>query len=255
MWPTILLSKFCAQPLSPPIFDAYRFYSELAAIQTQREADAALLTRQPLSIHLSMSLDEEIMNDPERPLLLLRGNPDQTEQSSGDSSEARNLVAIVRDIMEDTEDARERYLGELDTAIELDYDIIVIEPPVIAEETHIWLKCSVILQRVAVLCGIGSSALAVTRPQAPMSYYGTPAVVSLLAWALYRVSWVTDPCSRYEVPGRPYLFFRLLPVQTVERKDFFIVRRKHRKLKDSLVTVSALSAVLICAVRLFKSLR
>ena len=76
---------------------------------------------------------------------------------SGDAS-GRKLVAIVRDTLRETDDSRERYLGELDTAIELDYDIIVIEPPVIAEETQLWLKCSVILQRTALIFGVGSTA-------------------------------------------------------------------------------------------------
>ena len=96
---------------------------------------------------------------------------------------------------------------------------------------------------------------ALYKPDCAMTYAGPPALVSFLAWALYRISWVTDPCSRYEAPSRPQDYMRSLPVRSVERKDFFIVKRKRRWAKDAFVATCALSAALLCSIRLIRSFR
>lgn len=106
-------------------------------------------------------------------------------------------MIIIREIFEG---ANELFENELERALEIGCQTIVIEPCRLGEETARWIMVGNCLQKVSIVTGLGSIVSGCLLPAGPraVAQYSLLAT-SLLSNVLYTLSWKSDPCSNYKV--------------------------------------------------------
>jgi hypothetical protein len=158
---------------------------------------------------------------------------------------AKNLI-IVREIY-DSENAQERFESELEDALALGAETIVLEPMKLGDETARWIRVGNCLHKTAVLSGLSGIICAFAWPKRPFVYFPI-CTLSLAATSIYIISWQNDPCCKYQVEHEPSKLPTLRslnigsPIVIVKRDD---TRRKY------LHTVISISAVLYASWRYY----
>lgn len=111
----------------------------------------------------------------------------------------------------------EQSLQQLDLALEANAPIIIIEPIRLGDETSRWIAVGNFLHKSTVLAGIGATATCGLFPNRWL-IYAPQAILSIGCFAVYTISWQSDPCCKYQVrPSALLLMFVLF------LKDFYFI--------------------------------
>ncbi|XP_014212264.1 transmembrane protein 11, mitochondrial isoform X2 [Copidosoma floridanum] len=168
----------------------------------------------------------------------------------GLSEDHKKKFAIIREVYND-ENAHDHFEYELEKALDLECQLIVIEPTKLGDETARWIAVGNCLHKTAALSGLAAIVTGLMCDDKPYLWasFGLTAAVSC---GLYTVSWQFDPCCKYQVETDT----SKLPNAEVlavlgPSSPTFLVRKddSRRKILHSTVTALALS---ICAWRLYQ---
>jgi len=143
----------------------------------------------------------------------------------------------------------EDYENELEQALQDNYELIVIEPPVLGEETARWIKVGNCLHKTSVISGavclIGHSV----DDRRPFIYISL-GVISVVCAGIYAISWRSDPCCKYQVeddlPRMEQLLSSLNSVSPV------VLVRKDDGRRRKLHNIVSLISGLLCAWKVYK---
>ena len=122
---------------------------------------------------------------------------DETGPVATTLASTKDSYAIIREIYEN-QDSREYFENELEQALVMCYETIVIEPTKLGEETARWIAAGNCLHKTAVLSALSCLVIGGIFPQRLALYvpFGFTAAVCA---STYAVSWQLDPCCQYQV--------------------------------------------------------
>lgn len=107
-------------------------------------------------------------------------------------------VAVIREVYE-SDNSEDIFRIELERAIEVGCRTIVIEPAALGHETKAWIGRGRAVKHASLACGacavVAGTALPRDRPTVPFLL----GLASGFLCALHRLTWLSDPCSRYRV--------------------------------------------------------
>lgn len=166
-------------------------------------------------------------------------------------------IVVIQEVY-NSKNSLEKFEQELERALEDGYEVIVIEPNRLGDETSRWISVGNCLHKTAYLSGLASLGSAMIWTDKP--YVCTPlCVVSLLCTGLYTLSWQFDPCVYYQVETNVK---RLLP-KYPELKNFHltdsmspvILVRGDNTRRSMLHSGVSLLAAVVCIWRLYDALK
>lgn len=106
-------------------------------------------------------------------------------------------VALIQEVY-DGEYSQQCFAMELERALDIGCQIIVIEPTQLGDETARWISVGNCLHKTAVASGLGAIVTGLVWREKP--FVCSPlAVFSLLCTGLYTASWQFDNCVKYQV--------------------------------------------------------
>ncbi|XP_045211361.2 transmembrane protein 11, mitochondrial-like [Mercenaria mercenaria] len=155
---------------------------------------------------------------------------------------------VIRE--QDTEEfTDEDFEMELDRALDVHAEFIVIEPRNLGDETARWIKVGNCLHKTSVVTGFVSGVVQYMDSSRNFVIISC-GVLSVFCASIYAVSWQYDPCCKYQVEDNLPKLEKILgslstvtPVVLVRRDD---TRRK--KLHNIIAIISGI----ICAYRFYK---
>lgn len=154
---------------------------------------------------------------------------------------------VIREVYENGL-ATEFFALQLDYALDAGAQVIVIEPSRLGRETAQWLAIGAGLRHTAL------SAWSLSLLAAALRYDGTSLLCAAAGGALatvYAVSWRPDPCSGYRVERNSRQLQRL-PLRDVAcTSPVVLVRREHSRLRHGIYSTVVVSALGVCAWRLY----
>ncbi|KAI2808307.1 hypothetical protein RDWZM_005625 [Blomia tropicalis] len=115
-------------------------------------------------------------------------------------------LVIIREIFDG---AHELFENELEHALDINCETIVIEPCRLGEETARWIFVGDCLSRTSIITGLGSIMSAYLLPDRPMAQFSLLAT-SLLTNSIHTLSWQSDTCSAYRVERSPDAWSKLM---------------------------------------------
>ncbi|KAF7988859.1 hypothetical protein HCN44_007169 [Aphidius gifuensis] len=160
-------------------------------------------------------------------------------------------VAIIREVYESA-NAHEAFEYELERALEAEYNLIVIEPAKLGDETSRWIAVGNCLHKTASLSGLGAIVTGLVWSDRPY-ICGPLGMAAVITCGLYTVSWQFDPCCQYQVETDTS---KLPHVELLAKlgpsSPTFLVRKddKRRRILHTTITLTAFS---ICAWRLYQA--
>lgn len=113
---------------------------------------------------------------------------------------------IIREIFDG---AHELFENELEHALDIGCQTIVIEPCRLGEETARWIFVGDCLSKASILTGLGSVASGLLLPDRPVAQFSLLAA-SLLTNTMHTLSWQSDICSAYRVERNPDAWSKLV---------------------------------------------
>jgi len=165
-------------------------------------------------------------------------------------------IAVIQEVY-NGKDALEKFEQDFERALEDSYQVIIIEPNRLGDETATWIAVGDCLHRTAYLAGIGSLAGAITWTDKP--YICTPlCILSLFCTGIYTLAWHFDPCVHYKVVRKVEKLYPKYPdlkkFNLADSSCVILVRRDntHRSLLHSGVS---LLAAAVCAWRLYDAFK
>lgn len=142
----------------------------------------------------------------------------------------------------------EDFENELDQALELKTETIVIEPIRLGAETARWIAVGNFLHKTSVLAGTACVLTARTN----RAYLILPlGFTSIVCAGVYLISWQLDPCCKYQVEtdiGR----IERLPLHKLASSSPVILIRKDDTRRKILHNALALTALSICCYKMYK---
>lgn len=133
---------------------------------------------------------------------------------------------------------------DLEVALENSYQIIVVEPVELGNETVRWIQVGNFLHKSAVICSLGTLVSMPFLPFSVSKFTAVPlGVFALCCAGLYDLSWQFDPCCKYQVdyqgtelPSIPTHELRSRsPVVLVQRND------KYRKMLHNTLALAVMA--------------
>lgn len=100
--------------------------------------------------------------------------------------------------MYEDQDSYEKFIAELDKALDEHYETIIIEPAKVGDETSRWIRVGNCLHKTAMLSGLASVASGIIWPKNLHSMCAC-AAISTFCSSIYWISWSYDPCVKYQV--------------------------------------------------------
>jgi len=145
----------------------------------------------------------------------------------------------------------ETTLSLLESALDTQAPVIIIEPAELGDETSRWIRVGNCLHKTAVLSAIGCVAVGAAVPLVSSSVGITASCVglglsSVLCAALYALSWQFDPCCKYQPTDDTKILRRLPFVLLSSTAPVVLVRRddtRRRWLQNLLATAAALMCI------------
>lgn len=149
----------------------------------------------------------------------------------------------------------ETTLSLLESALDIQAPVIIIEPTELGDETSRWIRVGNCLHKTAVLSAVGCIAVGSALPLASSSVGLTASCVglglgSVLCAALYALSWQFDPCCKYQPTDDAKILRRLPFVLLSSTAPVVLVRRDDTRRKW-LQNLLATAAALMCIWRLY----
>ena len=104
---------------------------------------------------------------------------------------------VIHEIYEDN-DARDHFEQELERALEVQANMIVIEPSRLGDETARWITVGNCLHKTSVVSAVVSLVCIYSKPEKehvilPFGF------LSVICAGIYAISWQFDPCCKYQV--------------------------------------------------------
>lgn len=115
-------------------------------------------------------------------------------------------LVIIREIFDGAHDLFE---NELEHALDIGCQTIVIEPCRLGEETARWIAFGDVLARTSIFTGLGSVVSGLLWPDRPLAQFSLLAT-SLLTNSVHTLSWQSDICSSYKVDRSPDAWDKLV---------------------------------------------
>lgn len=109
-------------------------------------------------------------------------------------------MTVIREIYNGV-DAQELFENELERALEVGCDLIVIEPERLAEDTVRWIALGDCLHSTVLATGSGSVVSSILWEEKPYIYCPLTGL-GLFCAAFYNFSWKQDPCSMYRTASQ-----------------------------------------------------
>ena len=142
---------------------------------------------------------------------------------------------------------REAAECRLETALEEGFDVIIIEPLWLGDETVRWIKFGNFLHKTSVLSCLGvvacapllSPSLSLLLLHAPLGSLG------IACAALYNLSWQFDPCCKYQVDYKGTELTAVPSNRLVSPSPLVLVRRNdiYRRILHNSLTLSVIAIV------------
>lgn len=104
-------------------------------------------------------------------------------------------LVVIREIFDG---ANELFENELERALEIGCQTIIIEPCRLGEETARWIFVGDCIAKTSIITGLGSLITGLLCPDRPLAQYSLLAS-SLLTNCFHVLSWQSDSCSHYRV--------------------------------------------------------
>lgn len=104
---------------------------------------------------------------------------------------------MIREVYED-QDSYEKFIAELDKALDENYETIIIEPTKVGDETSRWIRVGNCLHKTAMISGLAALASGIIWPKNLQSICAC-AAISTFCSSIYWISWSYDPCVKYQV--------------------------------------------------------
>lgn len=154
---------------------------------------------------------------------------------------------IVREVYE--QGGEDAFENELDRALEVETQTIVIEPIKLGLETARWITIGNGLHKISVLSGLGCLvASAVVKERAVVLSLG---FTSFICAGVYAASWQFDPCCKYQVENDIRRLDRL-PLHKLSTSSPIVLVRKDDNRRKILHNTIAMAAVSLCCWKLYK---
>lgn len=151
----------------------------------------------------------------------------------------------------------ETTLSLLDSALDAQAPVIIIEPTELGDETSRWIRVGNCLHKTAVLSAVGCVAVGSVVPLVSSSVGITASCVglglsSVLCAALYALSWQFDPCCKYQ-PTDDTKILRRLPFVLLSSASPVVLVRRDDTRRKWLQNLLATAAALMCIWRLSRA--
>jgi len=155
----------------------------------------------------------------------------------------RPKVYTIREIY-DSENAYENFEQQLERCLAQEYQIIVVEPFKLGDETARWIAVGNWLHKTAVISGFGSLIASFVWPKAHF-LTGSLTLLTTLCTGLYSLSWQFDPCCKYQVESDPKQLDQLALQSLNSTSPVVLVRRDdtRRKVLHTAVTLACLAQI------------
>lgn len=108
--------------------------------------------------------------------------------------------------MYEDQDSYEKFIAELDKALDEHYETIIIEPAKVGDETSRWIRVGNCLHKTAMISGLAAVASGFIWPKNLHSMC-TCAAISTFCSSIYWISWSYDPCVKYQVSLFPKVMY------------------------------------------------
>lgn len=159
----------------------------------------------------------------------------------------RPQYLIIREVYEPG--GIEEFENELDHALEVGTETIVIEPVRLGSETARWIAVGNFLHKASVLSGL---ACLVTSLKSDRAYVILPlGITSFICAGVYMVSWQFDPCCKYQVETDVRKMEKL-PLHKLSSSSPVILVRKDDTRRKVLHNSVALAAVTLCCIKMYR---
>lgn len=131
-------------------------------------------------------------------------------------------------------DSKNALQCQFEDALDQGYTLVVVEPAGLGSECIRWIRVGNFLHKASVLCALG--ALSVTpfiRPQIALFVTYPIGCFGVFCAVLYRYSWESDPCCKYQVDYRGREL-RRIPSHVIHTPSPVVLVRKNDKFRKIL---------------------
>lgn len=166
--------------------------------------------------------------------------------------ELKSPLYVIREIY-DGQDSYEKFILELDKALDERYETIIIEPPKVGEETSSWIRVGNCLHQTAIVAGVGSLAATLVWPH-NLHISASLCCVSTFCCSIYWISWSYDPCVKYQVERNPVVLKHRIPNYSEFASPVVLKYKDNKYVKCAHRSVSLLAAA-FCLYRVYQVVR
>ncbi|KAK2711368.1 transmembrane protein 11, mitochondrial-like isoform X2 [Artemia franciscana] len=161
----------------------------------------------------------------------------------------RQEIGFVREVYGDS-NTGEQFEIELENALEAGYEVIVIEPHRLGDETARWIQVGNCLHKTAVLAGFGTILIGSAFKNRTFVYLPLGAL-SFLCTAIYTLSWQSDPCCKYQIESDTNRLARI-PLRSLTSSTPVVLVRRDDSRRRTLHCVMTFCAIGLCVYRLVR---
>lgn len=154
---------------------------------------------------------------------------------------------IIREVYE--QGGLEDFENELDQALDMETETIVIEPIELGLETARWISVGNFLHKTSVVCGLATAAFSHSNKLQVLLPLGC---TSFICAGVYLISWQFDPCCKYQVE-KDMRNVGKLPLHKLVSSSPVVLVRKDDSRRKILHNTLALLSISICCWKIYKS--
>ena len=123
-------------------------------------------------------------------------------------------------------DTKDKFEKELESVLEKNYSLIVIEPRTLGDDVIRWIKFGNFLHKSSVIANLGTLILLPLVPGHLTNYIPIPLGIFGISCAfVYNISWQYDPCCKYQVDWYGDEIARVPSHELSTRSPVVLVRR------------------------------
>lgn len=159
----------------------------------------------------------------------------------------RPQYVIIREVYDQV--GLDDFESELDRALDVQTDTIIIEPMNLGLETARWISVGNFLHKASVLSGLGTLLLATRSDN--LKVLLTTGGCSLMCATVYFISWQFDPCCKYQVETNISKIDKLPMHKLSSTSPIVLVRKDDKRRKVLHNTLAALSFTM-CLWKVYK---
>uniref|UniRef100_A0A336K8R9 CSON005319 protein n=1 Tax=Culicoides sonorensis TaxID=179676 RepID=A0A336K8R9_CULSO len=169
-----------------------------------------------------------------------------------EDGELKSPLYVIREVYED-QDSYEKFIAELDKALDERYETIIIEPAKVGDETSRWIRVGNCLHKTAMISSIASIASAAIWPKNLHSMCAC-AAISTFCSSIYWISWSYDPCVKYQIETNSQVLKNKIPNYS-EFSSPVVLKYKDNSIAKYIHRTFCLVAVSICLFRVYQLFR